>query len=89
MKTKKPGSHGAFMMDGLLSSMKFLSLHNFKINFSDIKYFSKKFYSHFKFACGKGLCSFEAVEDKNECNSNDHFLFDQFCKLTSIKKLLL
>ncbi len=82
MKTKKPGRHRAFMMDGLVSTRKFLSRHNIKNNFSDIKNFSKLFYSHFEFTCGKGLCVFEAVEEKNECNCNDHFLFDQFCKLT-------
>jgi hypothetical protein len=89
MKTKKPGRHRAFMMDGLVSTRKFLSRHNIKNNFSDIKNFSKKFYSHFKFTCGKGLCVFEVVEDKNECNCNDHFLFDQFYKLTLKKTLLL
>jgi len=73
------------MMDGLVSTRKFLSLHNIKNNFSDIKKFSKIFYAHFKFACGKGLCIFEAVEDKNECNRHDHFLFNQQSELTSQK----
>ena len=77
MKIKKPGRHRAFMMDGLVSTRKFLSLHNIKNNFSDIKNFSKKFYSHFEFACGKGLCDFKAVEDENECNSNVYFLINQ------------
>jgi hypothetical protein len=54
-KTKKPGRHRAFMMDGLVSTRKFLSLHNIKNNFSDIKNFSKIFYAHFIFICGKGL----------------------------------
>jgi hypothetical protein len=71
------------MMDGLVSTRKFLSLHNIKNNFSDIKNISKKFYSHFKFACGKGLCVFEAVKDENECNCNDEFLFNQQTMLTS------
>lgn len=83
MKTKKPGRHRAFMMDGLVSTRKFLSLHNIKNNFSDIKNISKKFYSHFKLACGKGLCIFEAVKDKNERNSNDEFLYKQQTLLTS------
>jgi hypothetical protein len=54
-KTKKPGRHRAFMMDGLVSIRKFLSRHNIKNNFSDIKNFSKIFYAHFNFICGKGL----------------------------------
>lgn len=83
MKNKKPGRHRAFMMDGLVSTRKFLSLHNIKNNFSDIKNFSKKFYSHFKFACGKGLCIFEAVKDKNECMIEPTFLCDQQTILTS------
>lgn len=57
-KTKKPGRHRAFMMDGLVSTRKFLSLHNIKNNFSDIKNFSKIFYAHFIFICGKGLWNF-------------------------------
>lgn len=71
------------MMDGLVSTRKFLSLHNIKNNFSDIKNFSKKFYSHFKFACGKGLCIFEAVKDKNECMIEPSILCDQQTILTS------
>jgi len=71
------------MMDGLVSTRKFLSLHNIKNNFSDIKNFSKKFYSHFEFACRKGLCVFEDIKDKNECNNNDVFLFTQQTMLTS------
>ena len=57
-KTKKPGRHRAFMMDGLVSTRKFLSRHNIKNNFSDIKNFSKIFYAHFNFICGKGLWNF-------------------------------
>ncbi len=77
------------MMDGLVSTRKFLSLHNIKNNFSDIKNFSKKFYSHFKFACGKGLCVFEVLDDKNECNNNVVFLFHEISSHTSSKKNLL
>mgnify|MGYP006980372110 CR=1 FL=1 len=57
-KTKKPGRHRAFIMDGLVSTRKFLSHHNIKNNFSDLKNFSKIFYAHFNFICGKGLLNF-------------------------------
>jgi hypothetical protein len=53
---KKPGRNRAFMMDGLVSTRKFLSLHNIKNKFSDNKNISKLFYTHFLIVCGKGLC---------------------------------
>lgn len=56
MQKKKPGRNRAFMMDGLVSIRKFLSLHNIKNKFSDYKNFSKLFYSHFLIVCGKSLC---------------------------------
>jgi hypothetical protein len=43
------------MMDGLVSTGKFLSHHNIKNNFFYYKNKSKIFYSHFENVCGKGL----------------------------------
>ncbi len=54
VKKKKPGKNRAFIMDGLVSTGKRISLHNIKNNFFHKEKFFNKFYSHFKLTCGKG-----------------------------------
>lgn len=92
MKMKKPGRDRAFMMDGLVSTGKFLSHHNIKNKFSDYKNFSKLFYSHFQHACGKAMTFFAVcptfffmhvvVENGNENGSADIlFLKRLLCSL--------
>ncbi len=69
------------MMDGLVSTGKFLSRHNIKNNFFYNKKISKKFYSHFKNVCGKGLCRLHLneVPVESECINFIHHK-KQMCK---------